>query len=87
MPLGKEYACALATPDVKADLIEFAVDTFMQSAKEELHVGQSVLIDSPPFEQPFLLSPRVRCEKLPKSKKAKWIKVFGTTLVRAPFLQ
>ena len=57
MPLGKEYACALATPDFKAGLIEFAAETFMQLAKEELHVGQSVLIDSPSFEQPLLLSP------------------------------
>ena len=69
MPLGKEYACALATPDFKAGLIEFAAETFMQLAKEELHVGQSVLIDSPSFEQPLLLSPGGRCEKLPKNQK------------------
>ena len=41
----------------------------MQLAKEELHVGQSVLIDSPSFEQPLLLSPGGRCEKLPKNQK------------------
>ena len=69
MPLGKEYACALATPDFKAGLTEFAAETFMQLAMEELHVGQSVLIDSPSFEQPLLLSPVGRCEKLPKNQK------------------
>ena len=69
MPLGKEYACALATPDFKAGLIEFAAETFMQLATEELHVGQSVLIDSLSFEQPLLLSPGDRCETLPKNQK------------------
>ena len=69
IPLGKECACALATPDFKADLIEFAAETFMPLAKEELHVGQSVLSDFPSFEQSLLLSPGGRCEKLPKTQK------------------
>lgn len=69
MPVGKEYAAALATPDFKAKLIKFATETFTQLAKEDLQYGQSVLIDSPPLEQPLLLKPGGLCDKLPHNQK------------------
>ena len=87
MPLGKEYACAVATPDFKAGLIEFAAETFMQLAKEELRVGQSVLIDFRLLSNHCCCHLGVGVRNYPKTRKGKGIKVFGTTLVRAPFLQ